>query len=158
MICMTKECLGEYQQKLESSIAEYMKAPLSIRSMEAVNGMISCWQMVASMKQMLEGKSDKPFSRECATEWNSKMLNADGTVGGHWTIDETNGVGLPGGVDDYVWNVVMNMMYSDYGEVAMRYGVSSAEFFSDLAKAFLYDRDAKEPLTKVSEYYHHIVK
>lgn len=158
MVCMTKECLCDYKRKLEDGIAEYMRTPMSLRSTEAIREMISCWEMVVAMKDIIEDKSELAFNKESATEWSKKMQNADGSNGGHWTVEETNGVGVPNGIDDFVWNTAMNMMYSDYGEVAMRYGVSTAEFFADLAKAFLFDKDAKEPKEKLAEYYHHIVK
>lgn len=54
------------------------------------------------------------------------------------------------------WNVAMNMMYSDYCSVAAKYGVNKPEFFADMAKAFLFDKDAKGPKEKLSAYYHGI--
>lgn len=50
----------------------------------------------------------------------------------------------------------MNMMYSDYCSVAAKYGVNKPEFFADMAKAFLFDKDAKGPKEKLSAYYHGI--
>ena len=52
----------------------------------------------------------------------------------------------------------MNMMYSDYSSVAIHYGVSTAEFFAELAQAFLFDKDGPGPKAKLAAYYHGIVK
>ena len=48
--------------------------------------------------------------------------------------------------------------YSDYGSVAIHYGVSTAEFFAELAQAFLFDKDGPGPKEKLAAYYHGIVK
>ena len=52
----------------------------------------------------------------------------------------------------------MNMMYSDYCMVASKYGVNNAEFFADMARAFLFDKDAEGPGEKLAAYYHRVVK
>lgn len=60
-------------------------------------------------------------------------------------------------VTEYAWNTAMNMMYSDYCTVATKYGIGSPEFYGDMAKAFLFDKDAKSPNAKMSAYYYGIV-
>ena len=52
----------------------------------------------------------------------------------------------------------MNMMYSDYYSVGVKYGVDRTEFYADLAKAFLFDKDGPAPSEKLAEYYHEVVK
>ena len=52
----------------------------------------------------------------------------------------------------------MNMMYSDYFPVGVKYGVDRPEFYADLAKAFLFDKDGPAPSEKLAEYYHKVVK
>ncbi len=52
----------------------------------------------------------------------------------------------------------MNMMYSDYYSVGVKYGVDRPEFYADLAKAFLFDKDSPAPAEKLAEYYHEVVK
>jgi len=86
---------------------------------------------------------------KCALD---KMTNEDGTKGGHWTLEETNSVARQHGVEfihcnEYDWNYVMNMMYSDY------YGSVSNETstYVKLAKKFLQDKDAPEG--KALKYY-----
>lgn len=61
-------------------------------------------------------------------------------------------------ITPWCWWVTMNMMYSDYGSVAIHYGVSTAEFFAELAQAFLFDKDGPGPKAKLAAYYHGIVK
>lgn len=79
---------------------------------------------------------------ECATK---NMINEDGTTGPHWNVDQTNSVAKQMGIsfntfNEYDWNYVMNMMYSDY------YGYVSNDVtaYAKLAKGFLMDKDAKE--------------
>lgn len=81
-----------------------------------------------------------------------KMQNQDGTMGGHWTVDQTNSVARSSGItftnfNEYDFNYVMNMIYSDY------YGVVSNDVntYCKLAKAFLMDKDA--PRGKAFLYY-----
>ena len=50
----------------------------------------------------------------------------------------------------------MNAMYSDYCKVAKRYGVDRPEFFAEMAKAWLEDKDAVP--NKAAMYYDCIVK
>lgn len=40
----------------------------------------------------------------------------------------------------------------------VKYGVDRTEFYADLAKAFLFDKDGPAPSEKLAEYYHEIVK
>lgn len=80
------------------------------------------------------------------------MINEDGTIGGHWNIEQTNQVARQNGIsfdkfNQYDFNYVMNMMYSDY------YGYVSNDVSSyfKLTKAFLMDKDSKEG--KAFNYY-----
>ena len=48
----------------------------------------------------------------------------------------------------------MNMMYSDYCAVAKKFGLDRPDFYAELAKAFLNDKDfGGEPEEKVFLYY-----
>ena len=101
-------------------------------------------------------KKDFDFTPEKAEEWLLNMQNEDGTTGPHWSLDETNAY-RPAEVSEYCWECAMNMMYSDYYSVAIAYGVNSPEFYADLARAFLFDKDAKSPRDKMAAYYNCIV-
>jgi hypothetical protein len=51
------------------------------------------------------------------------------------------------------------MKYSDYCKVAQKYGVDRPEFYADMAKAFLKDKDFHgEPEEKLYLYYKCIVE
>ena len=166
--CMTKECVKDYLDKLEESIAEYMNMPVNVRSTEAIDSMIECWERIKGMYNMIwpengnrsEDYDDDDMSCEIteddAAAWNRAMKNADGSTGGHWLISDTSGLGKPDDVPDWKWNVTMNLMYSDFSEVAAKYGVGAARFYADLARAFLSDKDAEDD--KLGRYYWHIVK
>lgn len=95
--------------------------------------------------------------------WLQRMDNADGTTGQHWTEDQTASIAAAIGVTfDHVtaeeFCAAMNMMYSDYYTVGVKYGVDRPEFYADLAKAFLFDKDGPAPSEKLAEYYHEVVK
>ena len=82
----------------------------------------------------------------------SSMINEDGTTGPHWNINQTNSVAKSNGIifdnfNEYDWNYVMNMLYSDY------YGAVSNDtsVYVKLAKKFLDDKDA--PKGKALHYY-----
>ena len=53
--------------------------------------------------------------------------------------------------------VALCMIYSDYSNIAKKHGVGgNLEFYVDMAKAFLNDKDAAPD--KLSNYYNYIVK
>ena len=81
-----------------------------------------------------------------------EMHNEDGTIGGHWTVEQTEQVAMQYGIsfdkfNKYDWNYVMNMIYSDY------YGAigNNTESYVKVAKKFIMDKDAPEG--KALKYY-----
>ena len=74
------------------------------------------------------------------------MVNADGTKGCHWTLEQTQDVAKQRNIncDPNDFWAVMNMMYSDYCQVAKRQSVDTPGFYADMAKAFLEDTDAAD--------------
>lgn len=99
------------------------------------------------------------FTEDDAKAWTARMENEDGTTGPHWSMGQTDAVANVAGVHENscVWWTAMNMMYSDYYGVAAKYGLDRPEFYADLAKAFLMDKDAGGAEEKMSGYYHGIV-
>ena len=97
------------------------------------------------------------LSMEEAKKWTSKMKNADGTTGPHWTPDQTNAVMAQRGIscNKADFYAAMNMMYSDYGMVAKAYSADNQNFYADMAAAFLNDKDAAPG--KIVEYLDAIV-
>ena len=82
----------------------------------------------------------------------NSMENKDGTRGGHWSVEQTTSVAKQNGIaftkfNEYDWNYVMNMFYSDF------YGVitNDVSFYVKMSAAFLEDKDAPEG--KALRYY-----
>lgn len=105
------------------------------------------------------------FRRDEAENWKHRMLNEDGTVGEHFKAEqlkrvaENQGIHIEelGGAE--VFCLAVNMMYSDYCSVAKKYGVDRIEFYADMAKAFLKDRDFDgSPEDKLYIYYKTIIE
>lgn len=157
-----KDKAYNYKKKLEHEIEEYMAQPVSERRYDAIRGMIECWEHVDMLEKKCSHK-EHYFDEEAAEMWVSGMVNEDGTVGAHWTKSETSGVAKTANVKfehitEYCWWVTMNMMYSDYSSVAKKYGCDNAMFYADMAKAFLFDKDAKSPREKITGYYNCIAR
>lgn len=86
------------------------------------------------------------LSKADAESWVSRMKNSDGTKGCHWTLEQTQDVAKQRNItcDPNDFWAVMNMMYSDYCQVAKRQSVDTPGFYADMAKAFLEDADAAD--------------
>lgn len=107
---------------------------------------------------------DYEISEQEIQKWLKEMENEDGTRGAHWTKEQTtplakaHGVMLNEDVDETIWNLVMNIMYSDNCKTAKKYGVDKPDYYADLAKDWLEDEDGLQGREKVSAYYENIVK
>lgn len=106
---------------------------------------------------------DMSFDRETAENWVRSMRNEDKAhpVGGKWSVDMLKPLaqkyGIPtDGKRFWEFYAMTNAMYSDYGEVARKFGITSPEFYACMAKAWMDDKDA-EP-DKTALYYEYIVK
>ena len=84
----------------------------------------------------------KHFSEELVKRAVSKMVNADGTSGEHWSMQQTSALASSNGVNanKYDFYYVMNMLYSDYCEVIG----GDANTYLKMAKAYLDDPDASK--------------
>ena len=158
---LKKEQVSEYLEKLECSIAEYMRMPASERSVSAIRGMLECWNVLDSMKDCTCNSAG--FTEKDVAEWSAMLQNEDGTTGPHWGVDQTTAVAESMGmtwekISRPCWWITMNMMYSDYYPVAVEFGLNRPEFYAALAKAFLIDKDGPGPERKLMEYYEHIAK
>lgn len=106
-----------------------------------------------------EDKKSSSFSLDTAKEWTSKMQNADGTQGPHWTLEQAKQIIAQRkiSVSPVEFWVTMCMLYSDFSPVIKKHGIGgNLDFYVDMAKAFLQDKDAKPD--KVMRYYENIVK
>ena len=83
------------------------------------------------------------------------MENEDGTTGPHWTMGQTDAVANITGVNvkPCVWWAVLNAMYSDHYNTAIKYGLDRPEFYADLARDFIYDKDGGGAENKTAKYY-----
>lgn len=103
-----------------------------------------------------EGYEDgEHLTREQAEKWVRGMKSEDGRTGGRWPYEEIKryaaNFGIQGEEKIVEFFAVMNALYSDYCKVAKKYGVDKTDFWADLAKAFIHDKDAKSG--KVKMYY-----
>jgi len=100
----------------------------------------------------------EPLTREKAEKWVEHMKNADGSTGPRWPLEQTKQIQAQHGIglDPIKFWVAMNMMFSDYSKVAEKAGISTTDFYADMAKAFLTDKDAQPD--KLDRYYHAIAE
>ncbi len=87
------------------------------------------------------------LSREDMEKWKHGLENADGSHGEHFKPEQLEQLARQmnidiermGGMD--VFCMAVNMMYADYCGVARKYNLDRPEYYIDLAKAFLEDKD-----------------
>ena len=103
------------------------------------------------------------FDRETAERWVRGMEGTDANHprGGKWTAEALKPLaqknGFPtDGPEFWEFYAMANAMYSDYAATAKRYGISTPEFYAELARDFIHDADA-EP-DKVARYYKYIAR
>ena len=99
------------------------------------------------------------MSHKDIENWKNHMKNQDGTMGEHFKKEQVMQAARQIGVNpeeygEHIFPLVMNMMYSDYCAVAKKFGLDRPDFYAELAKAFLNDKDFEgEPEEKVYLYY-----
>lgn len=150
-----------YIEHLKEQLHEIMERPVTLGRAEEVTVYADaiCALHKLDDDHFRESTKMMEFTREDAEKWVSHMENEDGTTGPHWTIAQTDAVANVAGVhvDKLTFWACLNMMYSDYYSVAAKYGLDRPEFYADLAKAFLMDKDAGGAEAKMAGYYHGIV-
>ena len=98
-----------------------------------------------------------PFDRKLADRWVEAMQEEAGKE--LWGREEVEKISRKYGMDDLDKNefyAVFNAVYTDFCEVAKKWDVDKAEFFADLARAFIEDDDAVGD--KVAAYYACVVR
>ena len=147
-----------YIEELKRQLHDLMQRQVTLGRAEEITVYADAICALHKMGSHKDGE-DTEFTREDAEKWVSHMENEDGTTGPHWTIAQTDAVANVAGVhvDKLTFWACLNMMYSDYYSVAAKYGLDRPEFYADLAKAFLMDKDAGGPEEKMAGYYHGIV-
>lgn len=98
------------------------------------------------------------FDRQMAMDWTAGMINADGTKGPYWSMEETNNIHAQHNLscDKIVFWAVINSIYSDYCEALRESGVSAPEVYVRLAKAWINDKDSVPD--KAAAYYTYVVE
>ena len=155
------EQIKAYIPKLEYSIREYMRNPATPNAAQGIMAMVECLNMLKGAEGAI--CTGREMTKADAEAWAAHMENEDGTTGPHWTVEQTTALAESMGlswdqISPWCWWAAMCMMYSDYCGVANRYGVGTSEFYADMAKAFLFDRDAGGPRAKMAAYYHGIAE
>lgn len=105
-----------------------------------------------------QNRSDASFSVSDAKAWASKMRNADGTTGPHWTMDQAKQIMAQRriqGEPAQFW-AALNMIYSDYCTAIKKANANTIDFYVDMTKAFLDDEGAQD--NKLARYYKYIAK
>ena len=111
--------------------------------------------------EQMRGKSSSmrfmQFDRKLADRWVEAMQEESGKE--LWNREEVEKISRKYGMDDLDKNefyAVFNAVYTDFCEVAKKWGLDKAEFFADLARAFIEDDDAVGD--KVAAYYACVVR
>lgn len=101
---------------------------------------------------------DMKLTPELAKEWTARMRNGDGTTGAHWPMEQVKQLMQQRGItaDPAEFFAVLNSVYSDYYAVAKKHNVHNIDFYIDIAKAWLDDKDAVPD--KAAAYYEYVVK
>ncbi len=86
------------------------------------------------------------LSRSDLEHWKRNIENEDGTTGAHFNREDVERAAKAANINlDYFGRedfcMAMNMLYSDYCATAKKYGVYQPEFFAELARDFLKDKD-----------------
>lgn len=109
------------------------------------------------------GGKVQPLTREKAEMWVQSMQNEDDSreEGECWTLEEAKAIAMKMGMPTEGKKLIefyaaINAMYSDYYKVAEKFDLVEDDFFAELAKAFIEDRDAVPD--KVAAYYQYIVE
>lgn len=110
-------------------------------------------------KQIYIAVYGEHFTDWLAKEAVSKMKNADGSTGEHWTFEQAKKVAQDNGIDfadanfnEYDWYYVLNMAYSDLKPL---FG-DNAQYYINYVKLWLTDVDVDKG--KAFRYYVSVVE
>ena len=110
-------------------------------------------------------RKDRPSQKmdeHTAREWTEQMKNEDGTTGPHWSMEQIKKlVEQKKELQEFELADVfaaINMLYSDYVEVAKKFNVNNIDFYICMAKAWLDDDDVATGKGKTAAYYEYVVK
>lgn len=168
--------IKENMEELRAEIKKLCEEPITYRSCERL---ISCHKAYKILCEIY-GKRDHEvehtrddvykvdvsvkegwtprFDRQMAMAWTKSMVNADGTNGPHWSMEETSRLLKQYSLDcdpSEFWAVI-NSLYSDYCEALRGTSASTPEVYVRLAEAWIKDKDAVP--NKAAAYYAYVVE
>ena len=149
---------------LTMKIVECMANPMDEQTAEKLNAYNGAYNAICQWGEEETPKkkgvtTSEQFSMETAKEWTDRMQNEDGTFGPHWSVEQVKQIMAQRKLsfNPTEFYVTLNMIYSDFSSVAKKHGLGgSLDFYVDMAKSFLTDKDAAPG--KLSNYYNYIVK
>ena len=148
---------------LTMKIVECMANPMDEQTAGKLNAYNGAYNAICQWDEEVVPRqkfsSDSVFTMDVAKEWTKHMQNEDGTSGPHWTLEQAKQIMAQPNIslNPAEFYTALNMIYSDFSPVAKKHGLGgSLDFYVDMAKAFLVDKDAAP--NKLSNYYNHIVK
>lgn len=107
---------------------------------------------------------DDRLTQQEIKNWEKDLINDDGSHGAHFQPEQIDQVAQSLGINpkefgDGVLCTITNAMYADYCGVARKFGVDRIEYYIELGKAFLQDRDfSGSGAEKAYLYYKFIVE
>jgi len=148
---------------LRETIREIKSRGESMRDIRDLQTLYSVLEYMEGEKKESAERDGQGLTRQKAEKWVASMANEDPArpEGGKWTLEQVKPYAQKHGIPTegeklFGFFAVMNAMYSDYSEVAKKYNAATPDFFAEMAKAFIQDKDAVPD--KVGKYYETIVK
>ena len=108
-----------------------------------------------------EQNTEHKLDQRTAERWANMMQNVDGTTGPHWSYQQVEQLKQqkrelqPYSTPDLY--ATLNMMYSDYKDVAKKFNADNQDFYICMAKAWLDDKDAGSGESKTMNYFKYVV-
>lgn len=155
-----------FRSKIEEKLGDWLSKDMGSKMVDVNSCLMKVWERSIEFEHHLI-EMHCCLTEETAKAWCDAMVNDDGTMGAHWTKEQTTAVAESlkiefdnshehGGFSVVDFWAAMNMMYSDYYKVASQFSQNKPEFYAALAKVFLEDTDAPKPGKKLAKYYYYI--
>ncbi len=151
-----KSCYEEHASRcaVKQESAEY-QAMMANMAME-----MCCVEKMLQHKEM--PKQSMELTPEQEKSWVKSMENADGTLGAHWTMEQTTAVAKQNGVafehiSEIDWWVAMNVAYSDFYANPKEMPLSTdvaIKYYVHIAKGILFDKDGAPPKQRLAGWSH----
>lgn len=112
-----------------------------------------------------EHAAPKKLTEEQYKEWMRGLVNADGSTGAHWTIEQTYQVQMQKGLakyDKHAFWAAMNASYSDLCDLFKKHDMDTADAYAEYAVDFWFEDedavgDGKGNAEKLAAYYTAVV-